>query len=502
MRMTAQQRVCRILKGVAQELVRQKTMTTAICLSGRRKNWTRTTTVRFITTQSGTACSISPVVQVHTVRHVSEPSHQSPADAAFEASPPVGGEDNEDITSFIACSATWGRERANRPPSLSLWMPPPSQNNPNYDVEALTYKNRLVLDWKGDLIRRFIELPATISSNVEGWRTEAWVRNDPRVTYGDIVARMRTKEGAHGRVPIFDNRALATRTSNFRDHAGSVSWRDRASQARYRAFMDNLRTPAQRANNMTTDLDLTPAQRAAFYSMSRKLVSRRVTAGNAVPSTSSNVAGSSKPGASRSHGKATNRSATESDVPTLSAPTQYFDLTMISEQSQQGSSEIEAGEHSEHARYDNSRDEEVLETYPIYEGEEEAEWPFEFFETGDSDDPSSNSSISSGPDNPNDARNHIPEGMSEAMMLRAALVATVDHFRRLTGQYPVTTDPMENNLSQWAAYHYQLATFLRAQGRNDNQITLFGLAEWVGGISNWKSARPAIDEGTQENEGL
>lgn len=419
-------------------------------------------------------------------------------------------------------------------------MPPIPQNNPEYEIEGLVCNDRVVLDWEGEPIREFNELPLTIASTVEGWRVEAWIRNDSRVTYRDIVARMRTKNGAGGRIPIYGTRALATRASNFRDHAGCVSWKLLATQARSRAYMDRLRTPTQRANNLTTDQDLTSAQRAAYYNMCRSRTSQSATVGTAGPSAPrSNVAGSSNAGPSRSRRKAPNFGAAGSVTPCSSAPTRRSSRLRIPRHCQQDSSRNEVGEHNEHEQYYSDKDEELLDTSSvdqgvegalfetelsdesgektlfevdsIDEGEEEAQLPHSFFlyreareQFGntdsdsdsdpfnfDSDDSASDGRISSEPEDPNDARNHMPANIDEAMMLRAALDATREDFKRLTGRDPIQTDLLENYFSQWAAYQTQLSGFLRAQGKTDDQTILFGLDGWTGGISNWKSARPA-----------
>jgi len=452
--------------------------------------------------------------------------------------PPAKGDEPEDVTAFNACSASWGMDRANRPHVLSLWMPRTPQNNPDYDIEHLTYNNRMVLDWEGKLIRDFKELPATIASTVEGWRIEAWLRKDKRVTYRDIVARMRTKADAGRRVPIYGTRALATRASNFRDHAGCISWKLLADKARSRAYMDGLRTPIQRRHNLTTHQDLSSAQLHAYYGISRSRYSQSGTAATAGPSAPGPNAGPSR----RSRRKVTDSSPASLDTSGPSAPLRRSGRRKTSRLCREDSPKYEANEHNEHEQYESDDDEQlldtslvdeseeeelfdtslvgegeeevVLDTDLIDEGEDEAQLPdpFGLNEGGerlddsdsgssdhDSDDSSSEYKISNEPEDPNDARNHIPADRDEAMMLQAALDATTEDFKRLTGRNPTRTDPMQNYLSQWAAYQTQLSAFLHAQGKTDDRTILVGLGGWGGGIPNWRSARPALGEGTDEN---
>lgn len=151
-------------------------------------------------------------------------------------------------------------------------MPPHPQNNPTYTLQSLTYHNRIVLDYTGHPILAFHHLPLTISSAVEGFRLEAWMRQDDRLSYHDIVARMRTELLDDGsRVPIFKSRALASRCNSFRDHAGCVAWRvrDCDTQSQSRAYMDGLRSVRERASNLIVGEDLSRVQRREFYAISR-----------------------------------------------------------------------------------------------------------------------------------------------------------------------------------------------------------------------------------------
>ena len=199
---------------------------------------------------------------------------------------PKSGRDPMDVTAYHPHQASWGLDRASRPAVLSLWLPPNGQNNAIAALGSLKYRGRILLDWEGRNIKAFPNLPLTISSAVEGWRAEAWMREDKRMTYRDIEARMRTQENANGRRFIFGARALATRTKLFRNHAGCVSWKSGGDRTAAGLFMDSLRTPAQRASNQTTDHDLCPAQLNAFREITRNPLRPNATAGTTGATTS------------------------------------------------------------------------------------------------------------------------------------------------------------------------------------------------------------------------
>lgn len=193
-----------------------------------------------------------------------------------------------DVTAYLGSQASWGQRRESRPAVLSVWLPSAPRTHPTYDIGNLTYCGRRVLDVQGNIIRDFRCLPLTISSKVAGWRVEAWTRTDSRMKYGDIVARMKTQTTPRGRKPIYGARALASRTRNFRDHAGLVSWTTRNTLPASVTYMDNLRTPAQMASNKTTDKDLTFKQLAEYHATTRNVsvTGPRLDQGNRSPEAS------------------------------------------------------------------------------------------------------------------------------------------------------------------------------------------------------------------------
>ena len=175
---------------------------------------------------------------------------------------PKSGDHPMDLTAVESTQITWAMlDRRFWPRVLTLWDRPTPRNNPTYHVGTMRYKGHPVLDYAGNPIRNF-RFPVTVSSNVEGLRLEAWLRSDNRLTMADIVARMWTKDAPEGgKTPAMRNDALAKRASLQRKQSGLISWvRKRGNEAQH-AAMDRLRTPAQRAENLATDIDPAPEPR-------------------------------------------------------------------------------------------------------------------------------------------------------------------------------------------------------------------------------------------------
>lgn len=165
-----------------------------------------------------------------------------------------------------------------------MWSAPNPRVVPGYEVGFLLFNGHLVKDYGGTPIKAFRNLPLTISSAVEGLRVEAWTREEPRLKLGDVIARIRTQASAGGRVPIRNERYLATQTKIFRIASGLRSWHERSGTQPAVNFMDSLRTDAERANNLATDHDLTEDELETYRSLTsntprRNAASRSTAAG-------------------------------------------------------------------------------------------------------------------------------------------------------------------------------------------------------------------------------
>ncbi len=177
-----------------------------------------------------------------------------------------------DITSFLPDQRDWSSSRAHRAPILTLWSEPPG-SAPTYPIGYLLFNGRLILDYAGNPIRAFRNLPLAISSAVKGFRLETWIRQDMhRLRFRDVLARLRTRNTPNGREPLQSRADIADRANSFRLKSGLISFRayNEPSRVAARAYIDSLRTPAQRANNQAIDRDLTAHEFATLKELSKR----------------------------------------------------------------------------------------------------------------------------------------------------------------------------------------------------------------------------------------
>ena len=200
--------------------------------------------------------------------------------------PPDHGVDSMDITSFHPDQLTWSSDRLHRPSILTLWSEQPG-SAPTHPLGYLLFNGRLVLDYAGNPMRAFRHLPLTISSAVGGFRLEAWSRQDiHRLRMDDVLARIRTRITAQGREPLQRVGSLYDRAHLFRQKSGLVAFRIRsdATRAAARAFLDSLRTPAQRASNEAIDRDLTADELATLRDLGKRSSLNAAAGSSANPS--------------------------------------------------------------------------------------------------------------------------------------------------------------------------------------------------------------------------
>ena len=219
------------------------------------------------------------------------------ADPITAYEPPDYGIDSMDVTSFHPGQRDWSSTRAHRAPILTLWSEPPG-SAPTYHIGCLLFNGRLILDYAGNPIRAFRHLPLTISSAVKGFRLETWIRQDVhRLHIGDILARLRTRNTPNGRQPLRRRGDLTDRANAFRLKSGLVTFRpgNWAARITARAYMDSLRTTAQRKSNRAIDRDLTPRELATLKKLSKRGQMNAATGSSASASVSARVAVSAPP---------------------------------------------------------------------------------------------------------------------------------------------------------------------------------------------------------------
>lgn len=158
-----------------------------------------------------------------------------------------------DITSYLESQRTWGTKRGgqrgpnnhkgNWPPILYQLKKPGNFSKADYPEAVIwKYNGRLVLSVHDSLpLRKYENLPDTISSKISGAELEAMLRLDPRVETRDIKGRMPmyyiTETGK--RVLSFSPSTFSMRTHRFRAKHALLCWRERAGSSITNALILN-----------------------------------------------------------------------------------------------------------------------------------------------------------------------------------------------------------------------------------------------------------------------
>ena len=156
---------------------------------------------------------------------------------------------------------SWGSDIKHRPGELLSFDRPTAENVSKKEIGYLKYDGKVPLDFRGKPLRNFPSLPLVISSDVEGWRVEAWMRSDLRMKMPDIIARIPVhwtdNAAGHGvPMPIWSDQTVGARAGKFRNKAGLITWSPNGD-LKIKNFMDELRSPTEKANNLTITRDLT-----------------------------------------------------------------------------------------------------------------------------------------------------------------------------------------------------------------------------------------------------
>ncbi|MCJ1462359.1 hypothetical protein MMC07_000959 [Pseudocyphellaria aurata] len=166
--------------------------------------------------------------------------------------PRNAGDGDNDVTSFHKPQQNWGFERHQRPEILHQYEKA-GYRNPTYPVPIWIYKNKVVLDFEDHPILAFRNMPATISTKVEGGLQEAICREDSRIDVKDFRARM--VEIPEGKGKKKSTRpslsAISMRRSRFRWRAGYLSWTTRTGSNDIKEYLDRLLPEACKISNST-----------------------------------------------------------------------------------------------------------------------------------------------------------------------------------------------------------------------------------------------------------
>lgn len=454
---------------------------------------------------------------------------------------PARGATVDNVTAYRASQETWGEELDYRPASLFLWQAPSSFSTNTSDIGTLRFNGHPVIDFQDRPIRAF-DIPWAISSNIEGYRVEAWTRADPRLNYKDILARLYTKPNGTKRVPLTNSKGLATRRKRFREEVGLVSWGVQHANPEARAFFQSLRSPAQILYNLAVQRDITISERSNYtwITIEKDVDADKVTADllakkmmifrreyrNAIKSYPEDEF---KPGAqdesifkpgARNGGELFRLTYGEQDDkadPGLEKVPEH-DVARRSGASSSSRSPHQAAQNrttggfGSMAQQDNALtdDGEVQNHIDYLDAEswqndgpaESAAALYARRQTaGNPNEVPSNASVRSEVEDPTDSRNDKPTSMEEVQMLQSALEQTIADFKELSGgSTPDWTNTMDNYFSQWDALQKQFDTVWMELWNNSNSPALRGPGRWTGGIANWRTAELARSERIRADE--
>ncbi|KAL9014483.1 MAG: hypothetical protein Q9173_000863 [Seirophora scorigena] len=187
---------------------------------------------------------------------------------------PVGP---DDLTAFHP-GQNWTLERANRPPKTFQFLRT-EETEPSDPIEDWVWRGFLVLDHHGNPLRAFKALPVAISSKEDGCFLEGMFREDPRISWEDIVARVPYKEvprpsASPEETPVLyeavvNHHRMSVRCARFRKQAACISWKPREGTDKLRRHLESYLPPECVAMNSTrsfrdlTDLEVAEISRAA-----------------------------------------------------------------------------------------------------------------------------------------------------------------------------------------------------------------------------------------------
>ncbi|CAF9921038.1 MAG: hypothetical protein HETSPECPRED_004414 [Heterodermia speciosa] len=162
-----------------------------------------------------------------------ESTRRSPrnGDAPNYIVPPKGDVANQDVTSFVVGQSTWSLH--NLPEVLYRIAPPSTRlafsKTPKPHQKRDAQGNPVFESWPSDPANSrplldYAVLSDQIASGVEWWRMTAWRRLEPRMSWADIIMRIRPANGSRTRDVQVDTRALNARIFNKRKEFGILSW--------------------------------------------------------------------------------------------------------------------------------------------------------------------------------------------------------------------------------------------------------------------------------------
>ncbi|KAI9837384.1 MAG: hypothetical protein M1837_002993 [Sclerophora amabilis] len=165
--------------------------------------------------------------------------------------PPAPGTDPRDVTSYLPAQRHWSAENL---PEILYRLKRNELRDPGYEpsedwIEPSTNQPRADPMRPGENFKVFRNLPTTLSSRVEGWRLEAWCREDSRIRLSDLRARIQYPSG---RKPSVN--ALQMRKKRFREQFRLQAWNPRNATKWWDDQVEASLTPSQLAANTSRGL--------------------------------------------------------------------------------------------------------------------------------------------------------------------------------------------------------------------------------------------------------
>ncbi|KAL8703653.1 MAG: hypothetical protein Q9201_003165 [Fulgogasparrea decipioides] len=162
---------------------------------------------------------------------------------------PERGADCYDRTAFNREQKAWRlNDREQRPDVLFQFSEDP-ENDPDYTPLTWYLGDRIVLSMDARPLKKWLELPLTISGQCEGLRMEAWRRLNPNIGMNDIKGRMpRTTRRVRSRkIRVVKASALANRCAKDRYRLGiKALYRRDGSAVKERRMLELIPTALQR----------------------------------------------------------------------------------------------------------------------------------------------------------------------------------------------------------------------------------------------------------------
>ena len=101
-------------------------------------------------------------------------------------------------------------------------------------------------------MKDFRELPATVSSQIEGWRMEAILRTHSKITLNDILSRMVCKPEQN--IPFVSPSCLSMRMDRWRKICRCIQWNHQGKDDGLKQYILGLMTTEMKQENTTEGL--------------------------------------------------------------------------------------------------------------------------------------------------------------------------------------------------------------------------------------------------------